>query len=64
MARTPRPDVTVVLSDGGTPWPAQEPGCRVVAGIFASRGSLIRYDCEGNFIDRRPPDRIETVYLA
>jgi len=63
MTRAPRPDVTVVLTDGGTPWPAEEPGCRVVAGIFASRGSLTRYDSRGDFVDRRPPEWIETVYL-
>ncbi len=64
MSRVPRPDVTVVLTDGGTPWPAEEPGCRIVAGIFAStRRSLARYDDEGNFIDCRPPEWIETVYL-
>lgn len=63
MTRAPRPDVTVVLTDGGTPWPAEEPGCRVVAGIFASRGSLTRYDSRGTFIDCRPPEWIETVYL-
>ena len=63
MTRIPRPDVAVVLTDGGTPWPAEEPGCRVVAGIFASRRFLTRYDDEGNFIDCRPPQWIETVYL-
>ena len=63
MTRTPRPDVTVVLTDGATPWPAEEPGCRVVAGIFASRRSLTRYDSRGNFNDARPPQWIETVYL-
>lgn len=63
MSRTPRPDVTVVFTDGGTPWPQDEVGCRVVAGIFASRGSLTFFDKRGNFRDHRPPDWIETVYL-
>jgi predicted metal-dependent peptidase len=63
MARVPRPDVTVVLTDGGTPWPEEEPGCRIVAGIFASRRSLTFYDDAGNFVDCRPPGWIETVYL-
>ena len=63
MARQPRPDVTVVLTDGGTPWPAEQPGCRVVAGIFASRRSLVHYAADGTFIDCRPPEWIETVYL-
>jgi predicted metal-dependent peptidase len=63
MTRTPTPDVTVVLTDGGTPWPKEEPGCRLVAGIFASRRSLTFHDSEGNFIDCRPPAWVETVYL-
>ncbi|WP_049871916.1 vWA domain-containing protein [Catenulispora acidiphila] len=63
MTRAPRPDVTVVLTDGKTPWPEEEPGSRVVAGIFASPRSLTRYDSQGTFIDRRPPQWIETVYL-
>jgi predicted metal-dependent peptidase len=63
MTRTPIPDVTVVLTDGGTPWPEEEPGCRLVAGIFASARSLTFHDSEGNFIDCRPPAWVETVYL-
>jgi predicted metal-dependent peptidase len=63
MAGTPRPDVTVVFTDGLTPWPTEEVGCRVLAGIFATRRSLTYYDGEGNYIDRRPPQWIETVYL-
>lgn len=65
MARSPRPDVTVVLTDGGTPWPKEEPGCRIVAGIFASRRSvsMTYYDGAGNFVDCQPPGWIETVFL-
>lgn len=63
MARTPRPDVTVVLTDGGTPWPKEEPGCRVVAGLFASSRSLTYFDSDNNFVDCRPPQWIETVHL-
>ena len=29
-----RPDVIVVLTDGQTPWPAAEPPCRTVVGLF------------------------------
>lgn len=63
MAHVPSPDVTVVLTDGGTPWPKEEPGCRIVAGIFASSRSLTFYDAAGNFVDCRPPEWVETVYL-
>nr|WP_307854671.1 VWA-like domain-containing protein [Micromonospora sp. C31] len=30
----PRPDVVVVLTDGQTPWPAAQPPCRTVVGLF------------------------------
>ncbi|MFD5074242.1 VWA-like domain-containing protein [Streptomyces sp. NPDC058371] len=30
----PRPDVVVVLTDGQTPWPATQPPCRTVVGLF------------------------------
>jgi predicted metal-dependent peptidase len=30
----PRPDVIVVLTDGQTPWPATQPPCRTVVGLF------------------------------
>jgi predicted metal-dependent peptidase len=63
-ARTPRPDVVVVFTDGLTPWPETALGCRVIAGIFSSanRGHY-RYDSEGNLIDLRPPQWVETVRL-
>jgi predicted metal-dependent peptidase len=64
IARTPRPDVVVALTDGGTPWPAAEPGCRLIAGIFgASRRPWFVDDGEGNLIDRRPPEWVEVVPL-
>ncbi|MFI5721916.1 vWA domain-containing protein [Streptomyces cyaneofuscatus] len=30
----PRPDAIVVLTDGQTPWPATQPACRTVIGLF------------------------------
>lgn len=30
----PRPDVIVALTDGQTPWPAEQPPCRTVVGLF------------------------------
>jgi predicted metal-dependent peptidase len=56
----PRPDVIVVLTDGGTPWPATAPGCRVIAGIF---GSVRRYFEDDEYEVPRPPDWAETVNL-
>lgn len=37
LARRPRPEVIVVLTDGYTPWPSRAPsGCRVVVGILGA----------------------------
>ncbi|NUP51231.1 MAG: hypothetical protein HOW97_28555 [Catenulispora sp.] len=64
VARAPRPDVVVVLTDGFTPWPEAEIGCRVIAGIFESaRRRDYTYDGHGNLIDLRPPGWVETVRL-
>jgi predicted metal-dependent peptidase len=60
MATAPRPDVTVALTDGGTPWPARAPDCRVVAGIFGSRP---RYHEGSDAVVPTVPDWVETVYL-
>ncbi|MCC6438080.1 MAG: hypothetical protein IT196_23860 [Acidimicrobiales bacterium] len=38
IARRPRPDIVVVLTDGETPWPAAAPrGVRVVVGLLGAR---------------------------
>ena len=34
LARRPRPDVVVVLTDGQTPWPSTQPPGRTVVGLF------------------------------
>jgi hypothetical protein len=63
MADAPRPDVTVVLTDGGTPWPDRAPDCRVVAGIFGSRPRYSRYSEDHDQVGLTVPDWAETVYL-
>lgn len=60
VAAAPRPDVVVVLTDGGTPWPSAAPGCRVVAGIFGARS---RYREDRERVGPMAPDWAETVYL-
>ena len=59
LAAAPRPEVLVVLTDGATPWPEQ-PGCRVIAGIF---GEPLRYRENGTQSGVRAPDWAESVYL-
>jgi predicted metal-dependent peptidase len=34
----PKPGLLVVLTDGETPWPEKNPGCRVVVGVLGQRG--------------------------
>jgi predicted metal-dependent peptidase len=36
----PRPDVVIVITDGGTPWPEQPTRSRLVAAIIGSRGAI------------------------
>lgn len=48
-----RPDVTVVLTDGQTPWPTHRPQCRTVIGLFA-RASRNNGD-ESRYGRSRPP---------
>jgi predicted metal-dependent peptidase len=36
LARRPRPEVIIVLTDGYTPWPDVAPPCRVVVGVLVS----------------------------
>lgn len=59
-AGSPHPDVIVVLTDGGTPWPTTPPGCRVVAGIFGSRP---RFREDRDWAGPAVPAWAETVYL-
>ncbi|WP_240810239.1 VWA-like domain-containing protein [Actinomadura sp. WMMA1423] len=37
----PRPDVIVALTDGQTPWPAEQPPCRTVVGLFPRPASAV-----------------------
>jgi len=57
LARRPRPDVVVVLTDGQTPWPDRQPACRTVVGLFPRRR---RYDDE----DDPPPSWARVVTIG
>jgi predicted metal-dependent peptidase len=49
LARKPRPDVVIVVSDGYTPWPAEAPAVPVIACLTAK--------------STEPPGWIKTVYI-
>ncbi len=51
----PRPDVVVVLTDGQTPWPAEQPPCRTVVGLFPRR--VVDWE-------NRPPEWARTVTIG
>lgn len=36
LAAPQRPQVVIVLTDGYTPWPAEPPGCRLIAGLIGA----------------------------
>lgn len=48
----PRPDVVVVLTDGDTPWPASEPQCRTVVGLFRRSHS---WSADPEYVPTGPP---------
>jgi predicted metal-dependent peptidase len=55
LGARPRPDVVVVLTDGQTPWPAQQPPCRTVVGLFPRRAMDW---------DDRPPEWARVVTIG
>ena len=62
----PRPDVVVVLTDGQTPWPAAQPSCRTVVGLFPRQhtysGSWDENDPE--YVPDSPPEWARVVVLG
>jgi predicted metal-dependent peptidase len=62
LRTTPRPDVVVILTDGQTPWPAVQPACRTVVGLFARARQSWNED--SGYVPRRPPDWARVVTIA
>ncbi|MEU4770753.1 VWA-like domain-containing protein [Micromonospora sp. NPDC023644] len=62
----PRPDVVVVLTDGQTPWPAAQPSCRTVVGLFPRRhpnpGSWDEDD--PGYVPDAPPEWARVVVIG
>ncbi|GHE03360.1 vWA domain-containing protein [Streptomyces alanosinicus] len=58
-----RPDVVVVLTDGQTPWPARQPACRTVVGLFPRTGGS--YDeSDPAYRPDAPPDWARVVTIG
>ncbi|MGK5518342.1 vWA domain-containing protein [Micromonospora sp. URMC 107] len=62
----PRPDVVVVLTDGQTPWPAAQPSCRTVVGLFPRRyRSRGTWDEDGpGYVPASPPAWARVVVIG
>ncbi|MEV5582509.1 vWA domain-containing protein [Streptomyces parvus] len=61
----PRPDAIVVLTDGQTPWPATQPSCRTVIGLFPRnhRRSSWNED-DPDYVPPRPPAWARVVEIG
>ncbi|MEU4780141.1 VWA-like domain-containing protein [Micromonospora sp. NPDC023633] len=62
----PRPDVVVVLTDGQTPWPAAQPSCRTVVGLFPRRHRSPRTSHEDGpgYVPASPPAWARVVVIG
>ncbi|MEU2068829.1 vWA domain-containing protein [Streptomyces anulatus] len=61
----PRPDAIVILTDGQTPWPAAQPACRTVVGLFTRDHRRRSWD-ENNpdYVPRLPPAWARVVEIG
>ncbi|MFE5113991.1 VWA-like domain-containing protein [Streptomyces sp. NPDC056663] len=56
LGARPRPDVVVVLTDGQTPWPAAQPPCRTVVGLFPrQRAARSWNEDDPDYVPDSPP---------
>ncbi|MFJ9884312.1 VWA-like domain-containing protein [Streptomyces sp. NPDC091287] len=61
----PRPDAIVVLTDGQTPWPAAQPACRTVVGLFPRDHRRSSWDEDNpDYVPRRPPAWARVVEIG
>ncbi|MGW4384619.1 vWA domain-containing protein [Kitasatospora sp. NPDC004531] len=58
----PSPDVVVALTDGQTPWPARQPPCRTVVGLFRRPSTVDEEDPD--YRPELPPPWARVVQLA
>lgn len=59
----PRPDVIVALTDGQTPWPAEQPPCRTVVGLFPRPASPVDEE-DPDYTPENPPHWARVVTIA
>lgn len=65
LRATPRPDVIVVLTDGQTRWPAAQPPCRTVVGLFPRHHKRASWDeNDPDYVPDRPPAWARTVTIG
>ena len=64
LRTTPRPDVVVILTDGQTPWPAVQPACRTVVGLFPRGREEESWDEDSEYVPLRPPAWARVVTIA
>ncbi|MFE6890759.1 VWA-like domain-containing protein [Streptomyces sp. NPDC057694] len=58
-----RPDVIVALTDGQTPWPSEQPPCRVVVGLFP-RGARGVDEDDPEYVPDSPPGWARVVHIG
>jgi predicted metal-dependent peptidase len=61
LATGRRPDVVVVLTDGQTPWPSEQPPCRTVVGLFPRRRLPVDENADYEPNDPPPWTRVVTI---
>ncbi|QSB13935.1 hypothetical protein JQS43_20675 [Natronosporangium hydrolyticum] len=59
LAARPRADVVVVLTDGQTPWPDQQPPCATVVGLFPRQRSI-----DDAYVPDPPPQWARVVAIG
>ncbi|QKG20100.1 hypothetical protein ACTIVE_1736 [Actinomadura verrucosospora] len=59
----PRPDVIVALTDGQTPWPAKQPPCRTVVGLFPRPASAVDEE-NPDYAPDNPPHWARVVTIS
>ncbi|MGA5037625.1 DUF2201 family putative metallopeptidase [Streptomyces capoamus] len=63
LGSRPRPDVIVALTDGQTPWPAAQPPCRTVVGLFARPARAVDED-DPDYLPGAPPPWVRVVTIG